>query len=172
VILWKNGLFSFLEIDAFFFFSPLLFLQNHEWVKKAELEDVGIAGWVCRTTELLPATPTRVVPNFWTIGSYSRRAQQHLSFAAIVMITIISSDLINIFTTYSLSSDVNVAEIYWSLCMCIYIYIYISWHRLRIHRKFLVYVIELLWFNYRLLHARSSVVYQLSDQQLVGILIL
>jgi hypothetical protein len=28
--------------------------------------------------ELLPATPTRIAPIFWTVGSYNRRAEQHL----------------------------------------------------------------------------------------------
>jgi mitogen-activated protein kinase kinase 1 len=45
-------------------FFSLLFPQNHEWVKKADLENVDIAGWVCRTMELLPATPTRIAPIF------------------------------------------------------------------------------------------------------------
>ncbi|XP_069695827.1 dual specificity mitogen-activated protein kinase kinase dSOR1 isoform X2 [Periplaneta americana] len=39
-------------------------LMNHEWVRKAECEDVDIAGWVCKTMDLLPTTPTRVAPNF------------------------------------------------------------------------------------------------------------
>ncbi|PNF43838.1 Dual specificity mitogen-activated protein kinase kinase dSOR1 [Cryptotermes secundus] len=39
-------------------------LMNHEWVKKAESEYVDIAGWVCKTMDLLLTTPTRVAPNF------------------------------------------------------------------------------------------------------------
>lgn len=35
-------------------------LQNHEWIKKAESENVDIAGWVCKTMELQPpGTPNR-----------------------------------------------------------------------------------------------------------------
>ncbi|KAJ9594738.1 hypothetical protein L9F63_013948, partial [Diploptera punctata] len=34
-------------------------LMNHEWVRKAELENVDIAGWVCKTMDLMPTTPTR-----------------------------------------------------------------------------------------------------------------
>ncbi|PBC26459.1 dual specificity mitogen-activated protein kinase kinase dSOR1 [Apis cerana] len=35
-------------------------LMNHEWIKKAESENVDIAGWVCRTMDLQPTTPTRL----------------------------------------------------------------------------------------------------------------
>lgn len=38
-------------------------LQNHEWMKTAEKEKVDIAGWVCRTMELCPTTPTRTSQN-------------------------------------------------------------------------------------------------------------
>lgn len=36
--------------------------MNHEWLKKAELEKVDIASWVCQTMDLKPTTPTRMVP--------------------------------------------------------------------------------------------------------------
>ncbi|PSN33740.1 Dual specificity mitogen-activated protein kinase kinase dSOR1, partial [Blattella germanica] len=39
-------------------------LMSHEWVRKAESENVDIAGWVCKTMDLMPTTPTRVAPNF------------------------------------------------------------------------------------------------------------
>ena len=32
--------------------------QGHDWVKKWDSENVDIAGWVCKLTEL-PSTPTR-----------------------------------------------------------------------------------------------------------------
>lgn len=32
------------------------YLQSHPWIKKAEVEDVDIAGWVCSTMNL-PSTP-------------------------------------------------------------------------------------------------------------------
>lgn len=40
--------------------ADLKTLMNHEWVKKAESENVDIAGWVCRTMDLQPTTPTRL----------------------------------------------------------------------------------------------------------------
>ncbi|XP_015608031.1 dual specificity mitogen-activated protein kinase kinase dSOR1 isoform X1 [Cephus cinctus] len=40
--------------------ADLKTLMNHEWIKKAELENVDIAGWVCRTMDLQPTTPTRL----------------------------------------------------------------------------------------------------------------
>jgi len=43
-------------------------------VKKAESEDVDIAGWVCKTMDLLPTTPTRVAPNFWETRCCGRTA--------------------------------------------------------------------------------------------------
>ncbi|XP_067009368.1 dual specificity mitogen-activated protein kinase kinase dSOR1 isoform X2 [Anabrus simplex] len=44
--------------------ADLKTLMNHEWVRKAESENVDIAGWVCKTMDLMPTTPTRVAPNF------------------------------------------------------------------------------------------------------------
>lgn len=35
------------------------FKQNHDWIKNIEQEDVDIAGWVCKTMDLLPSTPKR-----------------------------------------------------------------------------------------------------------------
>ncbi|KAK0180933.1 hypothetical protein PV327_003262 [Microctonus hyperodae] len=40
--------------------ADLKTLMNHEWIKKAEMENVDIAGWVCRTMDLQPTTPTRL----------------------------------------------------------------------------------------------------------------
>lgn len=40
--------------------ADLKTLMNHEWIKKAECENVDIAGWVCRTMDLQPTTPTRL----------------------------------------------------------------------------------------------------------------
>ncbi|KAL6252046.1 hypothetical protein P5V15_002174 [Pogonomyrmex californicus] len=40
--------------------ADLKTLMNHEWIKKAELENVDLAGWVCRTMNLQPSTPTRL----------------------------------------------------------------------------------------------------------------
>lgn len=34
-------------------------LQNHEWIKRAERENVDIAGWVCKTMDITPSTPTK-----------------------------------------------------------------------------------------------------------------
>ncbi|XP_044256669.1 dual specificity mitogen-activated protein kinase kinase dSOR1 [Tribolium madens] len=34
--------------------ADLKTLMNHEWIKKAEAEDVDIAGWVCKTMEIQP----------------------------------------------------------------------------------------------------------------------
>ncbi|CAH1377855.1 hypothetical protein MTP99_019254 [Tenebrio molitor] len=34
--------------------ADLKTLMNHDWIKKAESEDVDIAGWVCRTMEIQP----------------------------------------------------------------------------------------------------------------------
>ncbi|XP_075218147.1 mitogen-activated protein kinase kinase 1 isoform X3 [Lycorma delicatula] len=42
--------------------ADLKTLMNHEWIRRAESEDVDIAGWVCRTMGLTPTTPTRVAP--------------------------------------------------------------------------------------------------------------
>ncbi|KAL1139314.1 hypothetical protein AAG570_006300 [Ranatra chinensis] len=42
--------------------ADLKTLMNHEWVRKAESEQVDIAGWVCKTMGLTPTTPTRIVP--------------------------------------------------------------------------------------------------------------
>lgn len=40
--------------------ADLKTLMNHEWIKKAESENVDIAGWVCKTMELQPpGTPNR-----------------------------------------------------------------------------------------------------------------
>lgn len=35
-------------------FSSCNFFQNHDWIKKADSEDVDIAGWVCKTMNLQP----------------------------------------------------------------------------------------------------------------------
>ncbi|XP_048515269.1 dual specificity mitogen-activated protein kinase kinase dSOR1 isoform X2 [Athalia rosae] len=40
--------------------ADLKTLMNHEWIREAELENVDIAGWVCRTMDLQPTTPTRL----------------------------------------------------------------------------------------------------------------
>ncbi|XP_034939025.1 dual specificity mitogen-activated protein kinase kinase dSOR1 [Chelonus insularis] len=40
--------------------ADLKTLMNHEWIRKAEAENVDIAGWVCRTMDLQPTTPTRL----------------------------------------------------------------------------------------------------------------
>ncbi|XP_046741567.1 dual specificity mitogen-activated protein kinase kinase dSOR1 [Diprion similis] len=40
--------------------ADLKTLMNHEWIRKAESENVDIAGWVCRTMDLQPTTPTRL----------------------------------------------------------------------------------------------------------------
>ncbi|XP_078040365.1 mitogen-activated protein kinase kinase 1 [Augochlora pura] len=40
--------------------ADLKTLMNHEWIKKAESENADIAGWVCRTMDLQPTTPTRL----------------------------------------------------------------------------------------------------------------
>jgi len=40
-------------------FSDDMF-QNHEWIRKAESENVDLAGWVCRTMDLEPSTPTHL----------------------------------------------------------------------------------------------------------------
>ncbi|XP_039300774.1 dual specificity mitogen-activated protein kinase kinase dSOR1 isoform X2 [Nilaparvata lugens] len=39
--------------------ADLKMLLNHAWMKRAETEEVDIAGWVCRTMGLTPTTPTR-----------------------------------------------------------------------------------------------------------------
>ncbi|GLG96728.1 hypothetical protein R5R35_003916 [Gryllus longicercus] len=45
--------------------ADLKTLMNHEWVRRAESENVDIAGWVCKTMDLVPpTTPTRAAPNF------------------------------------------------------------------------------------------------------------
>ncbi|KOX69470.1 Dual specificity mitogen-activated protein kinase kinase dSOR1 [Melipona quadrifasciata] len=38
--------------------ADLKTLMNHEWIKKAESENVDIAGWICLTMNLQPTTPT------------------------------------------------------------------------------------------------------------------
>ncbi|KAG8236288.1 hypothetical protein J437_LFUL016068 [Ladona fulva] len=40
--------------------ADLKTLMNDEWVKKSEMEMVDIAGWVCKTMDLQPSTPTRL----------------------------------------------------------------------------------------------------------------
>ncbi|XP_020287898.1 dual specificity mitogen-activated protein kinase kinase 1 [Pseudomyrmex gracilis] len=40
--------------------ATLKMLMNHEWIKKAESENVDFAGWVCRTMDLQPTTPTHL----------------------------------------------------------------------------------------------------------------
>ncbi|XP_011263510.1 dual specificity mitogen-activated protein kinase kinase dSOR1 [Camponotus floridanus] len=40
--------------------ADLKTLMNHEWIKKAESENVDFAGWVCRTMDLQPTTPTHL----------------------------------------------------------------------------------------------------------------
>ncbi|KAF4532841.1 hypothetical protein B566_EDAN014798 [Ephemera danica] len=42
--------------------ADLKTLVNHTWLKKSEGETVDIAGWVCRTMDLQPTTPTRLAP--------------------------------------------------------------------------------------------------------------
>lgn len=42
--------------------ADLKTLMNHEWIRKAENEQVDIAGWVCKTMGLTPTTPTRTMP--------------------------------------------------------------------------------------------------------------
>lgn len=42
-----------------FRFTSISFAQNHDWIKNIEQEDVDIAGWVCKTMDLLPSTPKR-----------------------------------------------------------------------------------------------------------------
>ncbi len=49
-------------------------LQCHEWERKWESEDVDIAGWVCKVTEL-PSTPTRP-PEWIADGSPKHRDPQ------------------------------------------------------------------------------------------------
>ncbi|TMW42642.1 hypothetical protein DOY81_012280 [Sarcophaga bullata] len=33
--------------------------KKHPWIRKAEVEEVDIAGWVCKTMDLPPSTPKR-----------------------------------------------------------------------------------------------------------------
>lgn len=40
--------------------ADLKTLMTHEWIKKAESENVDFAGWVCRTMDLQPTTPTHL----------------------------------------------------------------------------------------------------------------
>lgn len=42
--------------------ADLKMLLSHDWMKRAETEEVDIAGWVCRTMGLTPTTPTRAAP--------------------------------------------------------------------------------------------------------------
>ncbi|XP_068226714.1 dual specificity mitogen-activated protein kinase kinase 1 isoform X2 [Palaemon carinicauda] len=39
--------------------ADLTTLQNHEWIKRADQENVDIAGWVCKTMDITPSTPTK-----------------------------------------------------------------------------------------------------------------
>lgn len=39
--------------------ADLTTLQSHEWIKRADQEDVDIAGWVCKTMDITPSTPTK-----------------------------------------------------------------------------------------------------------------
>ncbi|KAK6631495.1 Dual specificity mitogen-activated protein kinase kinase dSOR1 [Polyplax serrata] len=39
--------------------ADLKTLINHEWMKMADMNTVDIAGWVCRTMDLCPTSPTR-----------------------------------------------------------------------------------------------------------------
>lgn len=39
--------------------ADLKTLLNHAWIHKAEVEEVDIAGWVCKTMDLPPSTPKR-----------------------------------------------------------------------------------------------------------------
>lgn len=39
--------------------ADLKTLLNHPWIRKAEVEEVDIAGWVCKTMDLPPSTPKR-----------------------------------------------------------------------------------------------------------------
>ncbi|NP_001036922.1 MAP kinse-ERK kinase [Bombyx mori] len=44
--------------------ADLKTLMNHEWIRKAEAEKVDIAGWVCKTMDLMPSTPNSNVSPF------------------------------------------------------------------------------------------------------------
>lgn len=39
-------------------------LQNHEWIRAADADAADIAGWVCKTMDLLPSTPNSNVSPF------------------------------------------------------------------------------------------------------------
>ncbi|EDW00316.1 dual specificity mitogen-activated protein kinase kinase dSOR1 isoform X1 [Drosophila grimshawi] len=39
--------------------ADLKTLLSHAWIRKAEVEDVDISGWVCKTMDLPPSTPKR-----------------------------------------------------------------------------------------------------------------
>ncbi|KAH8397818.1 hypothetical protein KR222_002768 [Zaprionus bogoriensis] len=39
--------------------ADLKTLLSHPWIRKAEVEDVDISGWVCKTMDLPPSTPKR-----------------------------------------------------------------------------------------------------------------
>ncbi|XP_014088371.1 dual specificity mitogen-activated protein kinase kinase dSOR1 isoform X1 [Bactrocera oleae] len=39
--------------------ADLKTLLSHAWIRKAEIEEVDIAGWVCKTMDLPPSTPKR-----------------------------------------------------------------------------------------------------------------
>ncbi|XP_029405228.1 dual specificity mitogen-activated protein kinase kinase dSOR1 isoform X3 [Bactrocera dorsalis] len=39
--------------------ADLKTLLDHAWIRKAEVEEVDIAGWVCKTMDLPPSTPKR-----------------------------------------------------------------------------------------------------------------
>lgn len=43
---------------ALYLFASIL-LQSHPWIRKAEVEEVDISGWVCKTMDLPPSTPKR-----------------------------------------------------------------------------------------------------------------
>ncbi|KAH9632973.1 hypothetical protein HF086_003015 [Spodoptera exigua] len=44
--------------------ADLKTLMNHEWIRKADAEKVDIAGWVCKTMDLMPSTPNSNVSPF------------------------------------------------------------------------------------------------------------
>lgn len=51
-------------ISEYFFKMFFFIFQNHEWIRKADAEKVDIAGWVCKTMDLMPSTPNSNVSPF------------------------------------------------------------------------------------------------------------
>ncbi|KAB7505452.1 Dual specificity mitogen-activated protein kinase kinase 1 [Armadillidium nasatum] len=39
--------------------ADLTTLQSHPWIKKWDAEDVDVAGWICKTMDITPSTPTK-----------------------------------------------------------------------------------------------------------------